>query len=159
MLINLVMGAALVGGAKKVPRRACLVILCVLHALVCLPWGLSWLNVETSVYTLCIYMGLYALSCRVKAPLAVSTVAATAIFFLVSNAVSWLQMSAPPIAAYTRDANGLFAAYIAGLPFLRATAVKNLLGVGVCYALVEGYHAVFGKNRRVDAEGRQSPAI
>ncbi|MDR3311816.1 MAG: hypothetical protein LBS64_01605 [Spirochaetaceae bacterium] len=129
MMINVVMGVAVVFGARRVSRGMTFLLLIVLHALSCLTWGLSWFNVETSVYTLCIYLAIYGLSGRVRYPLVSATLGGTALFFVLSNAAAWWQMSSLPIAAYPRDLGGLWAAYLAGLPFLLSTTVKNVVGV------------------------------
>lgn len=57
----------------------------------------------------------------------------TVVFFIVSNFGSWLEM---PI-LYTRDLNGLTAAYAAGLPFLQNSLIGNLLYCGLLFGSFE----------------------
>ena len=62
-----------------------------------------------------------------------SAAAGTAIFFLVTNFGSWLEM--PHL--YSRDLTGLGAAYAAGLPFLKNTLLGNVVYCSIMFGTFE----------------------
>lgn len=64
---------------------------------------------------------------------AISALAGTIVFFLVTNFGSWLAM--PQL--YSRDITGLTAAYAAGVPFLQNSLIGNLLYSGLLFGVFE----------------------
>lgn len=52
-------------------------------------------------------------------------------FFLITNAAVWIE------GAYDRGINGLYAAYVAGLPFFKATLAGDLLYTAAFFGLYE----------------------
>jgi len=67
-------------------------------------------------------MGILFLKQVKPGRLILTTLAASTLFFLVTNFASWLGM-----AVYSKDVSGLLQAYIAGLPFFRTAILGDLV--------------------------------
>ncbi len=67
---------------------------------------------------------------------ALAALAGSAQFFLVTNFAVWA------MGVYARDASGLLASYVAGLPFLRNTALGDLFYAGVLFGAVAAVNAL-----------------
>jgi hypothetical protein len=79
-------------------------------------------------YALVALMGLFTLR-RVTVPRVVgSALGASAIFFLVTNAMCW-----PGNPAYAQNLAGLMSCYAAGVPFLKNTMLGDLVYSGVLF--------------------------
>lgn len=64
-----------------------------------------------------------------------SSLAASVIFFLVSNFGVWVNATS----FYSKDLNGLLTAYIAGLPFLKTSVISTLLFTCILFGAYEWF--------------------
>ncbi|MCB9080673.1 MAG: hypothetical protein H6555_03070 [Lewinellaceae bacterium] len=96
--------------------------------------GFTWFGVPTVYLGFVLIVGLgWALLSRITAgKLLVASLAASVLFFLVTNAGAWW---ADPI--YPKNAGGLVAAYTAGIPFFWNTLLGDLLYTGVLFGITE----------------------
>ncbi|GDY06522.1 hypothetical protein LBMAG52_00080 [Planctomycetia bacterium] len=62
-----------------------------------------------------------------------TTLAGSAVFFLITNFGAWLSLSATEPAMYSRTLSGLMNCYIAGVPFFRGTFVGDLVYSAVLF--------------------------
>ncbi len=83
-----------------------------------------------------------------------SAVAGTAVFFLVTNFGSWLEM---PF-LYSRDFAGLTAAYAAGLPFLKNTLLGNVVYASVLFGAFEWMKSSYPLLERRTLRGKDAEA-
>lgn len=77
------------------------------------------------VYGSILIIGLIAYKIMQKASwkrLALTSIVAAVLFFLITNAGVWLSATSP----YAKDLSGLMQSYIAGIPFFRNTLLGNL---------------------------------
>ena len=108
-------------------------------------WFGSW-----SVYlafALVVGLGMVALRTISPARLLISSLAASVLFFLITNFTSWLHL---PI--YTKDFSGLLQAYVAGLPFFRTAMVGDLFYCALFFGSFEWL-----RNRYPDAMLTREP--
>lgn len=100
-------------------------------------WGaFDWRPFSVVVYAAYLFaVGLGWLVRRTNSPwkIGAAALAGDAVFFLATNAGAWLSMERD----YPRDVTGLFAAYTAGLPFLKYTLLSTVVFVPLFF----GAHA------------------
>ena len=80
----------------------------------------------TSVYLsygLIILMGMLILKKVSAVRVLLGALGATSIFFLITNFGAW----ASPLSIYPQNIGGLISSYVAGVPFLQASLISNLL--------------------------------
>lgn len=85
-------------------------------------WFTSFSGWSYAAYLLTAIMGIFLFTKLNVSRVGIGAVLATAIFFLVSNFGSWLD----PLLAYPQTASGLKNAYVAGIPFIKGTALGNI---------------------------------
>ncbi len=98
--------------------------------------GFVWFTPQTLwVYGAMVLVALLGMGLLKKVTagrVVIGALAASLIFFLVTNMGSWLY---DPI--YTKDFNGLLQSYAAGIPFLRNSIIGNLVFSGALFGI---YH-------------------
>jgi hypothetical protein len=101
--------------------------------------GIIWFDATApyvfGAFALIIGLGFLMLRKVKVSNLFMASIAASVVFFLVTNAGSWL---GNPM--YSKDLSGLMAAYTAGVPFFWSTLLGDLFYVGIMfgsYALIK----------------------
>ncbi len=95
-----------------------------------------WADYMTFTYTaivLTVIIGFALSKTSFAGKVAGGSLAASILFFIVTNFGSWLTAS-----FYPKDFTGLLAAYTAGVPFFANTLMSNLLFVGLFVFAIEG---------------------
>jgi hypothetical protein len=94
--------------------------------------GLSWEPVTYVCFTLTVGLGLLLHGKVGIGRVALAAIAASVMFFLVSNFAVWMGGK-----MYSLDAAGLVACYVAALPFAQNMLLGNLLYCGVLFGGME----------------------
>jgi len=104
-------------------------------------WFSNYMLYSFASLTLIVLAGRFLLKKIAATNVIVSALAASVIFFLVSNFGIWVHATS----SYSKDLSGLMTAYIAGLPFLRSSVVSTLLFTCILFGAYEwflkGYYA------------------
>ena len=99
-------------------------------------------------YALIVLLGAFLLNKVTVLRVLGGVVGSTVIFFLVSNFGCWPGTVAP---VYSNDLNGLIACYVAGIPFVKATFIGDL----VFSTALFGTYAAIKFNLFQSGEGRE----
>jgi hypothetical protein len=142
-----VMAMALFGGAQLADRRLALAIPLGAMLLSDLVLGLHWtMPFVYAALAATVFLGGWLRDHLRPVTVIGSALAGSILFFVVTNFGAWLSHD-----MYPRSLEGLWAAYVAGLPFFRAMLIGDLLFVALLFGGFDLAERRFPAIRRLDA--------
>lgn len=142
-----VMAMALFGGAQLADRRLALAIPLGAMLLSDLVLGLHWtMPFVYAALAATVFLGGWLRHHLRPVTVIGSALAGSILFFVVTNFGAWLSHD-----MYPRSLEGLWAAYVAGLPFFRAMLIGDLLFVALLFGGFDLAERRFPAIRRIDA--------